>query len=445
MELIFQKKNFPTSPGGDRYEWTEAETTFSVPKKAKILIEVTASARNASQNHASDDDDLRIALDGYEFGKYEIHDEKISWKGFGTASSWDGASLKGMSKTIYFFVELQNGDHTIQFYADETPTLSEINVYQLDSSGLFKIQDKAPSNVIDVDKKGIPWLSFLFLGTKPKRFSITSIVRSAKQKFESDGDNLKVIINGKIRHNEKAPTSRKYKNFFFSGDLNKGRLETLELKPSDFDLFEDSVELWVDENPRTTINLELFDGLNEWLDKGIPERIKLRLYDAMIKRLIRAFTVLRYEHAGRFLHHSCSPNPSKLVFDNNSSLVKKIKSDEAYENIAKIVKQQIREGHLEGEVHLGDERQDLNVNFRQGDLKYSLHGIKKLTYKAEPVGEGQYELQISLFDVYDFATETYHTSPVWLPIHIADVLEKNHLLNNFEVEIKILDTIKTLS
>ena len=46
--------------------------------------------------------------------------------------------------------------------------------------------------------------------------------RSGKQKDSTDGDNLKVLINGKIIQNEEAPTSDKYKNFYFSGDQLNG-------------------------------------------------------------------------------------------------------------------------------------------------------------------------------------------------------------------------------
>ena len=174
MELLFERKKFPKAPDGDRYEWIETETQFRISQKSRVLIKIAASARNAAQNHSTDDDDLRVALNGYEFGKYEIHDEKVSWKGFGTASSWNGASLKGMNKTIYFFVELPKGEHTIQFYADKKPTLRELKIYQLESGEVFQLRDQTPTGEISVSQRGIPWMSFIFLGVKPKDFSITA-------------------------------------------------------------------------------------------------------------------------------------------------------------------------------------------------------------------------------------------------------------------------------
>ena len=128
------------SKGGNIYQWSEADTAFQVPKKGKYIVAITATAKNAEQNNSKDDDDLRVAIDGYEFGKYEVHDEKVSWKGFGTASSWNGASLKGGMKTVYFFLELQTGEHKVQFYADNTPAIKELSVVSLEEGEPFEIK-----------------------------------------------------------------------------------------------------------------------------------------------------------------------------------------------------------------------------------------------------------------------------------------------------------------
>ncbi|MEK7548152.1 MAG: hypothetical protein AAB540_04620 [Patescibacteria group bacterium] len=117
MKLIFQKIKFPKAAGGNLYEWVDAETSFTTIKTGLFVVKIVASAKNAKQNNSTDDDDLRISLDGFSFGKYE----KNAWKGFGSSASWNGASLKGGTKTIYFFVELDKGWHKIQFFADETP------------------------------------------------------------------------------------------------------------------------------------------------------------------------------------------------------------------------------------------------------------------------------------------------------------------------------------
>lgn len=89
---------------------------------------------------------------------------------------------------------------------------------------------------------------------------IVSIKRTVKQKGGTDGDNIKVYVNGQIVHNPQAPTSDKYKSFFFSGDLSQSKKETLMIPGRDFLLNEQdvSIELWYDETPLLeTVKFEL--------------------------------------------------------------------------------------------------------------------------------------------------------------------------------------------
>ncbi|MBI4975725.1 hypothetical protein HZC20_03530 [Candidatus Peregrinibacteria bacterium] len=441
MEERFSRINFPVAPGGNIYHWSGADTFFDVLDNGKYVISVMASAKNAKQNRSTDDDDLRLILDDYEFGKYEIHDEQTSWRGFGTASSWDGASLKGGTKTIYFFCELQKGKHLIKFYADETPLLQEIKVFQMKEGEQFNLKDLFPPHGIRIDKKGLPWMSFVFLGVKPKNFSISSICKSAKQKGDTDGDNLKIIVNGKILKNAKSPTSKKYQNFYFSGDLNNGQSKSLNISSENFEFLEDSIEFWYDEKPNVSICIELFEGISAWLNSDISEKIKLGFYKLILESLIKGFSLARYRYSSDFLQHSLSGIPDKLVFSNNNSLVSAIKMDQAYKKILAIVKSQVKQDILNGQVYFGDESKGLNINFDSSDLQFSLHGIKKIEYEAVQKGQNRYGIKFRLFDVYDFDSKAYEISPIWVGVHMADVLEAATILKNFEIEINIEDVI----
>lgn len=438
MEKVFSKTDFPRAPGGHGYVWKEAAASFEASLDEKYVIAITASASNSKSKNNTDDDDLRLALDGYEFGKYEVHDEKISWKGYGTASSWDGATLKGGDQTIYFFVELRKGRHMITFFADNTPSLKEIQIFRLVKNEKFTLDKAKPIHAIATSRKGVPWMSFVFLGVKPKKFSIASTVKSATQKKTSDGDNLKVIVNGKIRKNSVAATSNKYKNFFFSGDINKGKSTVLALSPEDFVFLEDSVELWYDESPSVYAEIEVFENLALWLETGIGESAKLIFYELVLQGIVRFFSAIRFQYSSTFLEHSLRNNPKKLIFENDSDLAKKIKKDKSYPQIQSLIQQRILNGIFNGEINLGG---DMEVNFEKGDLYLSLHGLKKIEYKASPKGEGSYKVQIRLFDMYDFDPKEYSFKPTWLPIHMADVLEASFILKNFEIEINIFDIL----
>ncbi|MDA1209041.1 MAG: hypothetical protein O2904_03350 [bacterium] len=267
MKEIFSKSSFPLTPGGNNYQWHDAETAFDLSQDGKYIIAITASAKDAAQNNGQDDDDLRVVINGYEFGKQEVHQDKVSWNGFGIAASWDGASLQGGSKTVYFFMSLAVGKHTIKFWADETPAIKVVRVLQIieEQSGaiedvIFDFHEKAPGQKTDVH--GIPWKTFVFAPgfNIVKLADISANTESGKQKGGTDGDNIKVYVNGQIVGNPKAPTSDKYKNFFFSGDLSQGKKEALMIPGRDF-LFNEqdvSIELWYDETPLLeTVKFEL--------------------------------------------------------------------------------------------------------------------------------------------------------------------------------------------
>lgn len=444
MKEIFSKANFPIATGGNIYHWKEVDTNFEVKKDGKYIIAITASAKNIQQNNSHDDDDLRVIIDDYEFGKYEVHDEKISWKGFGTSSSWNGASLQGEEKTIYFFLELQKGKHEIKFYSDNTPEIKEIKAFEFKENENFEINAVKPNASFKTDKKGIPFLSLVFFGVKPKTFLLTSVCKSAAQKESTDGDNLKVVVNGKILQNKKAPSSDKYKNFYFSGDLDKGKKEVLKIEAKDFEFLEDSVELWYDDSPETSVNIELFDSLKFWKENGTTKQIKYNFYKSFLFTIAKGFSVINYQYSKQFLKHSLSEDPKTLIFKNNDKLISIIKKDTAYAKITNIITDQLKSGILNGQINLGDTNKNLDITFENKDLAFSLHGIKKIEWNAVlNQNTNSYEVNFILFDVYDFDPKAYEPSFVWMGVHMANILEAVQILKNYEIQIHINEIIKT--
>ena len=301
MKSIFQKSIFPKAPGGDRYEWKKTEVKFKIPKSGRYIIAITASAQNGEQNKTGDDDDLRVTINGYEFGKTEIHSEKTSYHGFGTSAAWDGASLKGGTKTVYFFINLdaeieklfwfdKKQEQIIKFFADGKPKIKSLKVYEI-TGDYYEIpsEDIIP---IKTDRKGIPWRSMIFLGMRPKNIHIYANCKSAEQKHSTDDDNVKIVINGKILQNLEAPTADRYKNFYFSGNLDKGITKKLDIETSCLTGFENSIEIWYDETPLFgAIEISLFseDNLERYLlfnDSLAPFPIPLKDYFLEIRDYI---------------------------------------------------------------------------------------------------------------------------------------------------------------
>ncbi len=456
MEPLFKKNDFPEPPDGDRYKWEEVKTSFEVKKAGKYVIAITASAKNAKQNRSTaigseaqsrrDDDDLRVAIDGYEFGKYEVHDEKVSWKGFGTSASWDGASLKGGTKTVYFFLEFTKGEHELEFYADKTPELKEVTVFALDSGQLFKVEESNPPETIETDKKGIPWMSFVFFGLKPEKFSITSIAQSATQKNSTDGDNLKVVANGKIQQNIKALTSDKYKNFYFSGDLNQGESETLEFASDEFEFLEDSVEIWYDKSPSIEVGIKIHKNFENWLAKT-ANSMRRAYYRSFSYGVLVLFKSFGWHHAGDFMKNALASKPENKDFNENSSLAKIIKRDKAYQKVINIIKTQIKNSTLEGQVVFGDKAKGLYVVFEDSsDLKYSLHGLHKVDFYAKRKIASEYEVNFTIYDVYDFAKVTYklkeiHKIPYVFVNNQINTAEITGIVHSFEIQVTFNEII----
>jgi hypothetical protein len=269
---VFEKLIFPFATGGNLYEWETAETTITVPKNGKYFIAITASAKNSEQNGTGDDDDLKISINDYEYGKKESHAEKISYQGFGTSAAWDGASLKGQEETIYFFGELYlNEKYVLKFFADGTPVIKSIKVYEV----IGNYFDLNPEEIktIPTQKKGIPWKSFVFAGIRPEKVIVYANCKSGMQKATTDGDNVKIILNGSIIQNIIAPSSKKYKNFYFSGDIDKGITQKLQIDKN-FGNYENAIEIWCDESPIVG-SIEIFIlGVSDFRKKSIIENTK---------------------------------------------------------------------------------------------------------------------------------------------------------------------------
>lgn len=447
MKEIFSKIFFKKAPGGNGYEWKDVETMFTISQSGLFAIKIDASAKNAQQNRSKDDDDLRIALDGFDFGKYERHQEMISWKGFGTSASWDGASLKGGTKTIYFFVELKPGIHTLQFFADETPTLKNIEIFKIQNN-TFELKNFKPPEKIKSACKGIPWLSFIFLGAQTKIFTLAVNTESAKRKGSTDGDNLKVVINGKIQQNPNATKSYKYKNFYFSGNVKEFDIFSITSDELAEPLaFEHAIELWYDETPKiSNFRIEYFDN-EEFLERlkkfvDLEKYVRNRAHVA-----IGYFELIKNRYAAQFLRHSLEKNPKSLIFQKNNPLVRKIRQDPAYEKIIAQLSKKISAGILHGEIW-PDDFADKRMDFDSNDLKYALHGITKIEYEATPLKPNVYKVNMTFFDVYDFSrvgvSKSFWPVKDFLKAIINNDLDRGEIvriIQNYEIEIHIHEVL----
>ena len=110
-DIILEDMLNEQAPGGNNYLWKEYEFTTSGEEEVAIAVSATAN-----DNYRSDDDDVRIVVDGEDFG----------WD---THGSFDGDELYGEARLLVIRRNLSQGSHLLQIYADETPTLHGVVIY----------------------------------------------------------------------------------------------------------------------------------------------------------------------------------------------------------------------------------------------------------------------------------------------------------------------------
>lgn len=88
-----------------------------------------------------------------------------------------------------------------------------------------------------------------------------------------------------------------------------------------------------------------------------------------------------------------------------------------------------------------------HIDFDSEDLLTALHGIRKIEYEAQTKGNNQYQVDMKLFDVYDFEKQSI---PFFLPlkpylkakiINQLNLGEELNIIHNFEIEVHITETI----
>jgi len=233
-----------------------------------------------------------------------------------------------------------------------------------------------PSNTDDVDRNGIPWISFIFIGPAPVEMKILASAESGKQKNETDGDNLKVLVNGKIIQNKEASTSDRYKNFYFSGDQLNGNTKKLTLTENDLVTLENSVELWHDKSPRLeSINIKLSDKQD--LIRPLGTVLQKQPYYLFFQGASNLSEISGLKYTALFLRNSLKQKPVNLHYSYKHEIVELIKSENSYKTLISLIKRRIETGEEKGEIFPGS-TEETSIAFNDSaDLHFALHGVKK--------------------------------------------------------------------
>lgn len=271
--------------------------SFEISEKGLYLIEIVGSAKSWWQNTASfksffQDDDLAVKIDGIEFpklnGKAGIFDSEVAW---------NGNNLKGLSKTNLFIINLDGGNHALNFLADKNPTIESIAIFKINEEGINYIPlENNPAQ----DGNRRQWMAII-----PMNLSVKSInIKAGAKNYQGnkDDDDIKLIINGNIQKNE---SDKYHKNWFWCGKILNGQSKEFnrELNLEKGLLY---IELWADrmpvlENIKITVDREPEENkyknrdlawwenrkeIKGYIHKGVLNDEDYNHYDDLIKKAV---------------------------------------------------------------------------------------------------------------------------------------------------------------
>ena len=214
--------------------------SFFISEPSICLIEIRAKARGEKQLGGSDDEDLKVEVDGLRFPTLSGQPRY-----FDSPAAFPGGKLHGLSKSVFFFLPLTNGLHGISIISDVSASLEAVQVFQINTG-----EEVCLSNIVVEDGDCRPWLTFVFLGVLLKSFSLDLILR---RRF-LDSDDVKVIIDNSVKRNNRSIL---HKLWYFIASFNEAQRGDFE---TNFTSGLHYVELWADRIP--ILNKISLSGLN---------------------------------------------------------------------------------------------------------------------------------------------------------------------------------------
>lgn len=198
--------------------------TFYIPTNSLYLLEITASAHGWWQNLKNfksffSDDDLTLIIDNnIQFPK--LNNKKGLFDG---EVAWNGNNLKGLSKTNIIIVNLAKGSHTINFIANQNPTLESINIFQIENSNQITYTPQTNNPAQNGDRR--QWLNLILVDLALETLTIKAIAKkqelpSPRLRRPKDDTDIKLIIDGSIQKNS---TPKSHKDWYWCGRVLNGQ------------------------------------------------------------------------------------------------------------------------------------------------------------------------------------------------------------------------------
>jgi len=177
--------------------------TFNAEDVGWHLIKVSARVKSEKQRgkDKTDDEELMVRIDNKIFPKLGTKQAL-----FNSPASFNGGEQHNTDKTIYFLIQLEEGEHIIMLEPQHGAEVIEVSYEHMHVSDN---QIELPLNKQAEDRDRTSWITFVLVDT-----TLQSCTLEASLFWHwFDGDDIKVAINEKVI---KDPTVHTHKDWLFT-------------------------------------------------------------------------------------------------------------------------------------------------------------------------------------------------------------------------------------
>lgn len=182
--------------------------------------------------------DLRVEIDNQFFRETPPKD---NIQKFDIPPAWNGTKLKGRSQTNIFLLQLDEGEHVIDFIPEGQAKVEKFSYWQIEDP--THIEFNLDQQAEEGDKR--PWLTFALVDLPLKSIEAEATVNW----HYFDGDDVKLITDNQV---EKNPSSRLWRNWVWHatpGQLFSGPKKEQKTFNRDLQSGIHYIEVWVDKTP----------------------------------------------------------------------------------------------------------------------------------------------------------------------------------------------------
>jgi len=196
---------------------------FAVQEKGLYLIHVQAKTKNEKQMGGTDDEDLRIEIDNRKFPQL-TNSERY----FDSPAAFSGGTSKGLTKSVFFLLWLEPGEHHFSLIPDLSATFIGVDVFLLtQESTVPELSLPLNSTAEDGDRRD--WITFVLVDASLGSFNIElTLIRRFL-----DNDDVKIVINDSLKRGHQ---NKRQKLWYFVASLLKGEQQSEKFEtnlPSD--------------------------------------------------------------------------------------------------------------------------------------------------------------------------------------------------------------------